>query len=82
MNLDLLECVSPYKIKNLDSSDSIVKIAKLLPIKNVDEDKLSVEWRLVQIDAEIIFPTPKSEYERIDVFWNKIFLLKKCIYAQ
>lgn len=75
LNLDLLECVSPYKIKDDASVGSIVKISKLLPIKSIDENTLSVEWRLIQLDEDIVFPSPENNYQRIDTFWSKIFLL-------
>lgn len=41
-NLDLLEYVSPYKIKDPSSTKSITKIAKLFLIEKIDENAFSV----------------------------------------
>lgn len=68
------ECLSPQNIKNKDSVNSIVTIANLLPLKNIDVDILSHEWNLLQIDSDISFVL--KENERIDEYWNAIFLLK------
>lgn len=68
------ECLSPQNIKRADSVNSIVKIANLLPLMDIDVDALSHEWKLLQIDSEVTFVLKKSE--RIDEYWNAIFSFK------
>lgn len=68
------ECLSPENIKSADSVNSIVKIANLLPLTDIDVDVLSHEWKLLQIDLEVSFILKTKE--RIDEYWNVIFSLK------
>lgn len=72
--LKYFQCLSPENIKNPDSVKYITKIAKLLPLTNIDVDKLSCEWRLLQIDDEVTFSL--KEFDRIDSYWNTVFSLK------
>jgi len=68
------ECLSPENIKSANSVNSIVKIANLLPLMDIDINILSHEWKLLQIDPEVSFVLRKNE--RIDEYWNTIFSLK------
>lgn len=68
------EKIKPEKIKNSESVGYIIKISKLLPLTNVDYDKLECEWRLLQQDEKVRFYLNKNE--RIDTYWSGIFNLK------
>lgn len=46
---------SNIEYRDLDSVNSIVKIANLLPLTDIDVDVLSHEWKLLQIDSEVSF---------------------------
>ena len=72
--LKYFQCLSPENIRNPESETYISKIAKLLPLYDLDVDILSCEWRLLQFDETIRFPLHKDE--RIDSYWNNIFTLQ------
>ena len=69
--LKYFQCLSPENIRNPESECYISKIAKLLPLYDLDVNILSCEWRLLQFDETIRFLLKK--YERIDSYWNNIF---------
>ncbi|KAJ8684032.1 hypothetical protein QAD02_019824 [Eretmocerus hayati] len=76
-NLEILmhfQCISPENIRKKTSHDSIITLAKSLPLYNVDLEILSIEWRLLQFDTDISFHLRRKE--RIDTYWNKIFELR------
>lgn len=72
--LKCFQCLIPENIKNAESIKYIKEIASQLPIENVDIDCLVGEWRLLQMSKKINFTKEKGE--RIDEYWNKIFVLK------
>lgn len=49
------QCLAPENIKNSESVSYIIKISKLLPLANIDNDKLECEWRLLQQDEKVRF---------------------------
>ena len=72
--LKCCQYIAPEYIKSKDSEKYILDLAKNLPLKNVNLDEVFSEWMLLQADDEIRFKL--EENERIDKYWNKIFLLK------
>lgn len=50
-----LQYLSPEKIKNSESSKSIIEIAKCLPLSDINLNVLNVEWTLLQIDDDVSF---------------------------
>ncbi|XP_043465120.1 uncharacterized protein LOC122500314 [Leptopilina heterotoma] len=72
--LKYFQCLGEENIKKNESVKYIIEIAKLLPLQNVDIDRLECEWRLLRVDEQVRFT--KNKDERIDVYWNHIFSLK------
>ena len=66
-----------FHLKKYESRSvkNIVKIAKLLPVKDIDYEMLQTEWCLIQCDKDIKFPSSSDAHERIDSFWSRIFSL-------
>lgn len=73
-----LGCLSPENIKNSDSAQNIIDIAKELPFKNIDYNVMNIEWKLLQMDEDVQFNLKKigQKYERIDTYWVRIFNLQ------
>lgn len=73
-SLKLFQCLSPEKISSSESVNQIFDLAKLLPAKDINEDQLKIEWKLLSFEEEISLKL--KENERIDDFWEKVFKLK------
>ena len=73
-SLKLFQCLSPEKITSSESEKQILKLARLLPIKYLDEDQLKTEWKILSFDQDVAFKLEKNE--RVDSFWNAILQLK------
>lgn len=72
--LKCFECLAPDKICNSNSCDYILRIAKLLPLKDIDFDNLKIEWQLLQLDSDVSFV--QKQDQRIDEYWALIFSLQ------
>ena len=72
--LKYFQCLAPENIKNSGSVGYIIKISKLLPLTNIDTNKLEYEWRLLQQDHNLTFRLDQNQ--RIDSYWSNIFKIK------
>ncbi|CAI6374105.1 unnamed protein product [Macrosiphum euphorbiae] len=70
------KCLKPEERKEEKSIRSIIKVARLLPLK-ISETALSDEWLLLQLDSNLI--TTSNNSSRIDCYWNNIFNIKNAI---
>ena len=71
--LKSLKCIAPDNIKKSESLNYIVEISNTLPLYDIDTDLLTCEWKLLQMDEDVVFSL--KEKERIDSYWDKIFNL-------
>ena len=67
-----LGCLNPLKRQKSSTESSIQGIAKALQ-PNINDTKVTDEWKMYQCDVELPVYDPKK---RIEVFWNAVFELK------